>query len=213
MSVIRVILDRAYNAANAARQAAVTEASFAERSSGYRAGNPPLQVSYSDNDRLRLPKSENATTTPNDGIQMRGGTGMVDNEVAIATGDGKVEIRITDALIKVEQSKRIVTTQLVNRSGTVKEYVQMGDYVIKINGHLIGEQGKFPYDDLNNILIPLLERAENLKMASKYTEAFGINEVVLTESVFDQNQMKLFNVMPFELKFVSDSSYEFLVEE
>ncbi|MBP5613578.1 MAG: hypothetical protein J6X35_05495 [Bacteroidales bacterium] len=213
MSVIKVILDRAYNAANAARQAAVTEASFAERSSGYRAGNPPLQVSYSDNDRLRLPKSENATTTPNDGIQMRGGTGMVDNEVAIATGDGKVEIRITDALIKVEQSKRIVTTQLVNRSGTVKEYVQMGDYVIKINGHLIGEQGKFPYDDLNNILIPLLERAENLKMASKYTEAFGINEVVLTESVFDQNQMKLFNVMPFELKFVSDSSYEFLVEE
>ena len=213
MSVIRVILDRAYNAANAARQAAVTEASFAERSSGYRAGNPPLQVSYSDNDRLRLPKSENATTTPNDGIQMRGGTGMVDNEVAIATGDGKVEIRVTDALIKVEQSKRIVTTQLVNRSGTVKEYVQMGDYVIKINGHLIGEQGKFPYDDLNNILIPLLERAENLKMASKYTEAFGINEVVLTESVFDQNQMKLFNVMPFELKFVSDSSYEFLVEE
>lgn len=195
MSVIRVILDRAYNAANAARQAAVTEASFAERSSGYRAGNPPLQVSYSDNDRLRIP------------------AGTYDNEVSIATIDGRTEIRITDAVIKVEQSKSIVTTKLVNRSGTVKEYVQMGDYVIKINGHLIGEQGKFPYDDLNNILIPLLERAENLKMASKYTEAFGINEVVLTESVLDQNQMKLFNVMPFELKFVSDSSYEFLVEE
>ena len=195
MSVIRVILDRAYNAANAARQAAVTEDSFAERSSGYRAGKPPLQVSYSDNDRLRIP------------------AGTSDNEVSIATIDGRTEIRITDALIKVEQSKRIVTTQLVNRSGTVKEYVQMGDYEITIDGHLIGEQGKFPYDDLNNILIPLLERAENLKMASKYTEAFGINEVVLTESVFDQNQMKLFNVMPFELKFVSDSSYEFLVEE
>ncbi len=213
MSVIRVILDRAYNAANAARQAAVTEASFAERSSGYRAGNPPLQVSYSDNDRLRLPKSENATTTPNDGIQMRGGTGMVDNEVAIATSDGKVEIRITDALIKVEQSKRIVTTQLVNRSGTVKEYVQNGDYEITVEGSLIGEQGKFPYDNLNNVLIPLVEKVENLRMASAYTDAFGITEVVLKKATFDQNQMRLFNVMPFRLEFSSDTSYEFLVEE
>ena len=201
------------NAGNAARQAAVTAASFAARRDGYMVGNPPIAVEYTDNDRLRLPKSENATTTPNDGIQMRGGTGMVDNEVAIATGDGKVEIRITDALIKVEQSKRIVTTQLVNRSGTVKEYMQMGDYEITIDGHLIGEQGKFPYDDLNNILIPLLKRAENLRMASAYTDAFGITEVVLKKATFDQNQMRLFNVMPFRLEFSSDTSYEFLVED
>lgn len=195
MSAIRVILDRAYNAANAARQAAVTDASFAERSSGYRAGNPPLQVSYSDNDRLRIP------------------AGTYDNEVSITTSDGRTEIRITDAVIKVEQSKSIVTTKLVNRSGTVKEYVQNGDYEITVEGSLIGEQGKFPYDNLNNVLIPLVEKVENLRMASAYTDAFGITEVVLKKATFDQNQMKLFNVMPFRLEFLSDTSYEFLVEE
>lgn len=195
MSAIRVILDRAYNAANAARQAAVTDASFAERSSGYRAGNPPLQVSYSDNDRLRIP------------------AGTYDNEVSITTSDGRTEIRITDAVIKVEQSKSIVTTKLVNRSGTVKEYVQNGDYEITVEGSLIGEQGKFPYDNLNNVLIPLVEKVENLRMASAYTDAFGITEVVLKKATFDQNQMKLFNVMPFRLEFSSDTSYEFLVEE
>lgn len=183
------------NAGNAARQAAVTAASFAARRDGYMVGNPPIAVEYTDNDRLRLPD------------------GTADNEVAISAGDGKGEIRITDALIKVEQSKRIVSTQLVNRSGTVKEYMQMGDYEITIDGHLIGEQGKFPYDDLNNILIPLLKRAENLKMASKYTEAFDITDVVLKKATFDQNQMKLFNVMPFRLEFLSDESYEFLVKE
>ena len=62
-------------------------------------------------------------------------------------------------------------------------------------------------------MIPLLKRAENLKMASKYTEAFDITDVVLKKATFDQNQIKLFNVMPFRLEFLSDESYEFLVKE
>ena len=124
-----------------------------------------------------------------------------------------MEIRITDAVIKVEQQKKIVSTSLLNRNGTVKEYIQDGDYVITINGSLIGEQGKFPYGGLDEVLVPLMERAENLKISSRYTDAFGISEVVLTKATFDQNQMKLFNVLPFELEFVSDRNYDFLVEE
>ena len=60
----------------------------------------------------------------------------------------------------------------------------------------------------------LISRVENLRrMASAYTDAFGITEVVLKEATFDQNQMRLFNVMPFRLVFSSDGNYEFLVEE
>ena len=192
MSRIVMILD---NAANAVRQAAVTEASFMARSEGYKASLQSLSDDLTDNDRLRVPDA------------------VADNEVMLSTMDGGLQIRITDALIKVKQSKSIVTTKLVNRSGTVKEYVQNGDYEITIDGSLIGEQGKFPYDDLNNILIPLIEKVENLRMASAYTDAFGITEVVLKEATFDQNQMRLFNVMPFRLVFSSDGNYEFLVEE
>ena len=187
-----IILD---NAANAARQAAVTEASFVVRSAGYQASLQGLQDDLTDNDRLRVPDA------------------VADNEVVLSALDGDLQIRITDAVIKVEQSKSIVTTKLVNRGGTVKEYVQNGDYEITVEGSLIGEQGKFPYDDLNNVLISLIEKVENLRMASAYTDAFGITEVVLKKATFDQNQMKLFNVMPFRLEFSSDTSYDFLVEE
>lgn len=192
MSRMVIILD---NAANAARQAAVTEASFVVRSAGYQASLQGLQDDLTDNDRLRVPDA------------------VADNEVVLSALDGDLQIRITDAVIKVEQSKSIVTTKLVNRGGTVKEYVQNGDYEITVEGSLIGEQGKFPYDDLNNVLISLIEKVENLRMASAYTDAFGITEVVLKKATFDQNQMKLFNVMPFRLEFSSDTSYDFLVEE
>lgn len=188
---IRLFMD---NAGNAARQAAATAASFAVRSEAYMAGNPPVPASYTDDERLRIPG------------------GVSDNEVAVSTQDG-VEIRITDAVIKVEQTKKILSTALLNRNGTVKEYIQDGDYTVTVSGSIIGEQGKFPYAELNDVIVPIMERAESLKMSSRYTDAFGISEVVLTKATFDQNQMRLFNVLPFALEFLSDRNYEFLVEE
>ena len=68
------------------------------------------------------------------------------------------------------------------------DYIQNSDYVITINGSLIGEQGKFPYGELNDVLVPLMERAENLKISSRYTDAFGISEAVLTKATFDRTR-------------------------
>ena len=52
-----------------------------------------------------------------------------------------------------------------------------------------------------------------MEVASPYLEAFGICKVVLKQAQFNQSNLKHFNVMPFELTLLSDTDYNFLIEE
>jgi len=52
-----------------------------------------------------------------------------------------------------------------------------------------------------------------MEVASPCLEAFGICKVILKSADFKQSNLKYFNVMPFELSLISDTDYNFLVEE
>lgn len=103
-------------------------------------------------------------------------------------------------------------TSLVNREGKVKEFIQSDDYTVKITGNLFGDRNKFPLEALQQLL-EVLRPNLSMEVASPYLEAFGICKVVLKHAYFNQTNIKHFNVMPFELSLISDTEYNFLVEE
>lgn len=135
-----------------------------------------------------------------------------DNNLLLRTADMKTVIEIIDARINVSHANDIKSTPVLGRTGSVKEFIQKKDYAISVNGNLIGDRNKFPYDALHQLEL-ILNEEKSFEAKSVLLEAFGIDWVVLKEAKFQQQELKYFNALPFTLKFESDYTYNFLVEE
>lgn len=134
-----------------------------------------------------------------------------DNSLILKNKDN-TQIGLVGVKIDVTKANKIVETQLVNREGKVKEFIQNDDYTITVKGNLYGNRNKFPLAALQQLL-EVLRPNQNMEIASPYLEAFGICKVILKSADFKQSNLKYFNVMPFELSLISDTDYNFLVEE
>ncbi len=145
--------------------------------------------------------------------QLRADSGLNENNVVLCTNRG-VLIEFIDAKIDVtKKNMDFVATTVVNRAGKVKERIQADDYTVVIKGTLIGERGRFPYQKLV-LLNQILNEARNINAASVYLYAFGITKLAFQKADFKQNNALTFlNTMPFELTFVSDRDYSFLLSD
>ena len=138
--------------------------------------------------------------------------GLHENNVVLCTNKG-VLIEFINAKIDVtKQNAAFVATSVVNRAGKVKEYLQADDYKVKITGDLIGNRNKFPYPYLV-LLNQILNEGKSINVASVYLYAFGITKLAFDKAEFKQSGLTYFNALPFELNFVSDRDYNFLVSE
>ncbi len=149
--------------------------------------------------------------------------------------DGNVRayegLRIDSALITVSQSKAIITTGIVGRNGTIKEYIADGDYFITINGLIIGETlvgapqsetgfdsngapvlqkrsigNRYPEDDVKR-LIGLCQVPEALEVRSKFLKLFGSFNVVIESYDFPESR-GVTNGQLFNLRLLSDTPIE-----
>lgn len=128
-------------------------------------------------------------------------------------GTGDLSVELDDVKINVSRDNKIVDTTLLKRSGTIKEFIQHGDFVIEVSGTVrTNSKRTFPTADLQE-LSQIFEQGVVFDVASVYLESFGINRVVLSRFTFDQQNMRFFNVLPFTLTLKSDTDYDFLVEE
>ena len=131
------------------------------------------------------------------------------------------------ALFDVTQSKNIVKTGIVGKSGTIKEFIGQNDYSINIRGVLVS-----PYMDGNpltdvqgndgkaKLLIDYCNANIPIPVTSNWLQSFGdpdgngtntINYIVIEEFNFIQNEGNR-NVIPFTIKASSDypASYYYL---
>lgn len=130
---------------------------------------------------------------------------------------------LTDVLVSIDQPKNIVKTNLVRPqgyntsapqqqeglqrdfgyAGTVKEYISRGDYTIRLQGFLVGEEiNVFPVDKLRSLMEYL-----------EYPGAFGISGEFINEFDFDQVVVSAYNIseqrgfsnqIPFTITLLSD---------
>lgn len=97
--------------------------------------------------------------------------------------DGQIisfrEVELFAATITLSQAKQIVQTQIQGRDGTVKEYVGLDDYDIKIEGTITGANGIAPTDDVLN-LKRMLDAPITLDIICPFLNQKGIHNAVIT---------------------------------
>lgn len=119
------------------------------------------------------------------------------------------ELTMNDAIAAISKRKNIVTTQLVGMDGTVKEYINDGDYGINLivgvqaikDGKIVDE---YPSDGITQ-LRQFFDVKEAIYVHSEFLEIFDISKVVVQD--FSVTQSTESNYQPIELSLLSDGDY------
>jgi hypothetical protein len=121
----------------------------------------------------------------------------------------RLSIGIDTVILEVTQTKNIVTTPVVGRPGTIKEYISDGDYQIKIRGVLVDQTG-FPEAQVKT-LVKILKEPKMVKPISDYLRLFDIeNLVVMGYSFFQKEGLK--NAQFFEIDCLSDLPENLIID-
>jgi Domain of unknown function (DUF6046) len=119
------------------------------------------------------------------------------------------EVKLETVLVTVDQQKKIITTEIQGRNGTVKEYIGLGDYEISIDGILTGTNGVYPVQkvlDLNSVLTAPVA----LDITSNYINRLGIYNVVVQSFSFPQ-EMGGYSQQTFSIKCLSDTPVALII--
>ncbi len=111
-----------------------------------------------------------------------------------------------DPMMSVMMQKRIISTPVTGRTGTVKELIGTDDYRIRIRGVAVNQNSDdFPENDINK-LIRLAKKDFALEIKSLITELFDIKNIVIESLNLPENQ-NCQNVQPYELSLLSDDDF------
>lgn len=129
-------------------------------------------------------------------------------ELVFENSKGK-RLVMNDAVVAISRSKNIVTTQMVGMNGTVKEYINDGDYSLNIvvgvaavrDGVIVDEYPEKGLEELREFL----DNNEALEIHSKFLEIFDINYIVVKS--FSVSQDTASNYQSVSISAVSDEEY------
>lgn len=117
---------------------------------------------------------------------------------------------MNDAIVAISRAKNIVSTQMVGMNGTVKEYINDGDYNLNIvvgvaamrDGVIVDE---YPTEGLRE-LRRFLDDNEALSVHSEFLDVFDINSIVVKS--FSVSQDTASNYQSVSISALSDEDYE-----
>jgi len=109
-------------------------------------------------------------------------------------------------LMSISMSKNIVRSRIQGRKGTVKEYINDGDYVVQIKGLLCKHNSEQKPIDKINELNNLVSYNQALKVESKLLNTLGIYNLVIKR--VDYRAPPQVNVQPYVLSCLSDEPIE-----
>lgn len=129
-------------------------------------------------------------------------------ELTLRKQDGRTLV-INDAVCAISRAKNIVTTQMVGMDGTVKEYINEGDYQINIvvgvaavhNGVIVDE---YPEEGLRELRAFFDEKAA-INVHSVFLEIFDIGSIVVKS--FSVSQDTASNYQSVSISAMSDGDY------
>lgn len=131
------------------------------------------------------------------------------------TEDGTLEVELPDAVAAVSRERRIVSTALTGRDGTVKEYINEGDWAINI---VVGIQAvrdgviadEWPGEELRE-LRKILDTKAAIEVHSEFLSIFDITKIVIKS--YAATQMTESNYQAVSISAVSDEDYEIYSNE
>jgi hypothetical protein len=122
------------------------------------------------------------------------------------------EYLLPNTVMSITSRKNIVTTPLVNRDGSVKEEISLGDWEIQIRGVLIGRYNNYPEAE-KQIMVEWYKRRKAFNIQNVRTAiCLDKNEkVVITELKFPEIR-GFENTQPYEMRLLSDLEFSLYVE-
>jgi hypothetical protein len=119
------------------------------------------------------------------------------------------DFQIDDILISVSQSKKIITTEIQGRDGTVKEYIGMDDFQISLTGRISGSYNVYE-KELVSTLKKILSSGQPLAVTSWYLQNLDIVNVVIKDFNFGQTEGE-YSTQYFTISAISDNVVEGLI--
>lgn len=116
---------------------------------------------------------------------------------------------MNDAVVALSRRRNVVTTSMVGMNGTVKEYINDGDYQLNI---MVGVQAlkdgvivdEYPKEGIQK-LREYFDETKAIDVRSGFLRLFDINSIVITE--FAVVQATESNYQPISITALSDTDY------
>lgn len=137
------------------------------------------------------------------------------SETFVALSDNKViggdaGLFIEGVIIDVSQARNIVMTNIAGLDGTVKEYINNGDFSVTIKGYFASNNPNVFPEAETKALNSYLKAPVPLKITNVFlNDYFSITDLVVTSYNFSQ-QEGVRNIQFFEIQCVSDIPNEIL---
>lgn len=112
-------------------------------------------------------------------------------------------------LLSVDQAKKIIKTEIQGRNGTVKEYIGMDDYSIKVQGIITGGNGIHPRNEIAS-LKRMLDAPVPIPVISAYLQNLGINNAVVQSYSFAQEEGGM-SYQTFSIDLLSDEPQDIVL--
>ena len=121
--------------------------------------------------------------------------------------DSEVILRIDTVLITVTLVNDIIKTP-IQGGRPVLEYIGQDNYMISIQGEIVGPyMNQFPHDDLS-LLVELCNLKKTLPIASNFLSVFSIDYIAIERATFGEKPGSR-NEIPFQIDCMSDYPLEF----
>lgn len=177
----------------------------------YRGGDP-LEKHAANYPEGQPADVEKFDTYP-DGIQKMSMLGTpVFSDIVLRSPDGRLKIELDAALCEVTQKNVIVTTKIIGRNGSVKEYINSDDYQLKIKGILFENERDVAPMPAIKALDNMGKINDSVAIVSPFLDVFGIRNIVITEIKTDQIEGKL-NCVKYEITAMSDMDLSIIVND
>ena len=123
--------------------------------------------------------------------------------------DNWADFRIDDILLTVTQSKRIITTEIQGKDGSIKEYIGLDDYQVTLVGRLNGAYNINPIDETKT-LKKILAAGQPIAITNWWLQNLGITDLVVKDFSFPQTEGG-YSTQFFNILAISDNPVEVLV--
>ncbi len=120
---------------------------------------------------------------------------------------------IPNSVMSLSNKKEIVTTKMVNRDGTVKEEISLGEWMINIKGVIVSKNSSYPEAEVK-MMVEWYRKRTALQIQNARTAICmtGDEKVVITDLKIPE--IKGFeNTQPYEISLISDIEFSLYEEK
>lgn len=120
------------------------------------------------------------------------------------------ELLLESAVVEPSSSKKIVMTDLQGRDGSVKEFINNGDYSVTVSGIMCNRRIGYPIEQVE-VFKNFMHQKQSLSVVHELLNLLGIHQVVITD--WKLPKTPFINCQPYEFTCIQDTPIELTIQE